>query len=234
MSLIDGAELKEVVTTYNDECIGRFEEWCNTIPNYHYMTKNQRKRAKKKMKNLTATEVIKRFASMPTAISLEHSDYNQVPMEAQCNKKENNMCYECDDYEVNTPDEKKANFLLNQLDYALRSKDNDLRQMFKINEPAGPMTIVDFLDRMKMGKYTVSKYFLNDDGTIKSDARFASWGLQNIISWRTADDQPDTKGYEAAEKKLELANTDAYRTIQVGTPAEGLAALKAFEAVSFT
>lgn len=111
-----------------------------------------------------------------------------------------------------------------------------LRDMFNIHAPIAPKTSKELLDAMKNGKYTV------DQAKVDAQTKFfAAEGDDRDDLWSedindryygiTFTDLPvaDMKGYNAAYEAYRKLVQDTRDSIMIGTPAEGLAALRAFE-----
>jgi hypothetical protein len=104
--------------------------------------------------------------------------------------------------------------------YKLRS---DLLKQFYIYEPEGPKSAKELAERLKKGLYTIDM----DEEDGESDDWF-HWNSH--FSWRTPETQSDRKGYDEAMAKLDKFHQNVMDTVKIGSPADGLQALKDFEA----
>lgn len=142
-------------------------------------------------------------------------------------KQKDNDMYAKAHAEVNnlaaTPLEiQQKDYLLKRLDQAEKTRKNDLRTQFEIDEPTGPRTVKDAKAALMAGNFT----FMG--GNTKDDEPFASfYNLREFISWRTKP--ADKAGYEAAKADLVTAKQSVTDEIWSLDYAKGLAALEAFE-----
>jgi hypothetical protein len=114
-----------------------------------------------------------------------------------------------------------------------------LQKMFNIDASARPTTSQALLDAFKNGKYTVDQakvdrqaaYFAKKAGEYADSEDDEGEYVGKQYYGITFTDIPveDPKGYSDALEEFNKAKVDTKRTIMIGTPAEGLAALKALE-----
>lgn len=145
------------------------------------------------------------------------------------NKKGNKM-YDEFDCCTQTPEQKKAEFLDNQLHVASNEKEAELTTAFKMDLKDTPEDPKELVQWVKDGWFKFDSC-LNDDGSYRDTV--ARWHVRPVDFIRWNNPNRDTTGYDAARTKMWDAHTKAYRTINVGSPAEGLAALEAFESTTF-
>lgn len=139
---------------------------------------------------------------------------------------------------------KQREFLLGELKrfapYDWRAADaisDTLRKMFNIDAPKAPRGSQELLDAFKAGAFTVDQAKVNlntkytsgqwDDSSYDEDDNYIGERYYGITFTTLLIE--DTKGYEQALAEFQAARTDTIRTIMIGTPTEGLAALKALE-----
>lgn len=116
-----------------------------------------------------------------------------------------------------------------------------LRKMFNMDARTVPLSSAELIDAIKNGKYKVDQKkvdrntaFFADDGD-DGDYEDRYDDMDNYIGQMyygiTFTDLPvaDHKGYDEARKEYETFKRNVKRTIIVGTPAEGLAALISLE-----
>lgn len=134
-----------------------------------------------------------------------------------------------------TSDERKAQYLIDQLWNAESAKSTDLYHAFHMAGPSEPKSPKEFMDRIKAGQFKFVKDYLNDDGTFRDpDNRYFDWySPKRYFTWDIPGETPDPKGHETAQGELRLAKTKAERTITISTPDEGLKALQDFESQTF-
>lgn len=125
--------------------------------------------------------------------------------------------------EMNTETQDQRNYLARQLSSVAYAKDVELMKSFGLTDDPTPRKGSELLDRIKSGKY-----ILRDEKSVKWAENALSY-----IEWRDPAVVKDEEGFEAAEKAMQKSRLDTDRTIQIAAPADGLAALKAFEAMSF-
>lgn len=118
------------------------------------------------------------------------------------------------------------------------SKTQAMSEMFNLGAPKFPKTSQELLDAFKNGKFTVDQkkvdantaYYADhsEDEDFDDNCMSGSWAQFFGV---TFTDLPvaDRKGYDAAMAAYRKLKQDTKDAIMIGTPAEGLAALKAFE-----
>jgi hypothetical protein len=258
MELIDHFETEDYLFNKyldgnnHDRLNGRWSIWHKKENRWLYGTERERVKDKEVLKRNKEKKMLNISSNAITFVQdYSLADCQETPAEAQPlklmlklkeavpKKKEKTMCY--DDFDdcicetnTRTPEQQKAAWLINELDRAFGTKDRELNKTFRMNGAPGPTTLEEFLQRMKDGKYTIEKNYLNDDGTIRKNSNYSMWnGLYTYINWETPETAPDHAGYKAASEKLSAAFKDAQRIIQIDTPMNGLAALKEFESKTF-
>lgn len=117
----------------------------------------------------------------------------------------------------------QRHYLARQLQGVSYAKDVELMKSFGLTEDPTPRKGSDLIARI-----TTGKYILRDEKSV----RYADSAL-DYIEWRDPAVVKDQEGFEAAQKVMHKSKLDTERTIQIAAPADGLAALKAFEAMSF-
>lgn len=125
--------------------------------------------------------------------------------------------------EMNTETQDQRNYLSRQLSSVAYAKDVETMKSFGLTDDPTPRKGSELLDRIKSGKY-----ILRDEKSV----RYAESAL-DYFEWRDPAVVKDQDGFDAAAKVMQKSRIDAERTIQIAAPADGLAALKAFEAMSF-
>lgn len=107
-------------------------------------------------------------------------------------------------------------------------KSVELRKHFHLYDDASPKTLEELLERLNSGKYVWDKERYKD-------RQF--YGVEEVaarIQWRDPSKPADEKGFNAAAEVLEKAYTELKDTLMIVDPKEGLEALRAFEAKSFS
>lgn len=112
-----------------------------------------------------------------------------------------------------------------------------LRKLFNLDAPKYPATSQALLDAFKSGAFEVDQakvdknaklLELDDEDRYDDEDDFVGERFYGIKF--TGLPVPDQKGFDAAKAALEALKVDTKRSIMVGSPADGLAALKALEA----
>lgn len=128
-----------------------------------------------------------------------------------------------------TENQQKTNYLDQRLTALFWAKNNELHKAFHLTSEE-PATYEEALQRIKEGKFKFpTKKELEDredDGS-----GYDSYSFGRLIQWRTED--KDWDGYNAAYTAMQKAQTEAKDAIMIGTPDEGLKAVKEFEAKTF-
>lgn len=118
-------------------------------------------------------------------------------------------------------------------------KQTMLLKMFNIDAPMYPKSSQELIDAFKNGKFTV------DQAKVDKNTKYFSKQTMDVTDYDDEDsdfsrrffgitftDLPvaDRTGWETAKDEYRKAQKDTERKIQIGSPADGLAALVAFEA----
>jgi hypothetical protein len=114
----------------------------------------------------------------------------------------------------------KINYLNDRRENLFYSKRADLQKQFGLVDDEAPITANDLVKRIQDGKFVIP--------TDKGDAQ--NYEATRFIKWRDPAAKKDQAGYDAAIKQYAVANQDTKDVIAIGTPAEGLAAVKALDA----
>jgi len=140
-----------------------------------------------------------------------------------CVKKASKPIMETTMREVNetTANQDKAHYLSCRLGDVYIEKADAARDVFHINPDEAPKTPAEFKQRIADGKFNF--------GDLKDDDQFR-WGrCFDYLQWRSVP--ADKDGYKKFSDDLRAKFQTATDTIKIGTPAEGLAALREFEAI---
>lgn len=149
------------------------------------------------------------------------------------NKEEDNMRNELvitANATTSAPDQSKRDFLGSELYTAFYGKEEALRKTYGLDEDESPKTPKEYVKRIQDGKFVLTKCA----ELIEEDDYFDSYVINRYITWRDPAVKEDKAGFKTALALVEAARKDTARTITIGTPEEGLAALKAFEAQTFS
>lgn len=150
-----------------------------------------------------------------------------------CQARKKKM-YDNDFCDNSTENERKQGFLTSQLTSIFWRKTSELETKFNINPPAGPTSPKEFVDRIKTGKFSFDKNYLNDDGTWRDTNNHRYFNsLVQFITWRDPDKPEDAEGFKAAMKEMDKALESASLKIAILPPTEGLAIVEAFEKMEF-
>lgn len=165
---------------------------------------------------------------------VQFSSLNSVPTTTACvpmAPKGKKMSY-CDDCECEYSDKRpvetqQREYLLSRLSESLHTKDRDAHSTFHLNDDAKPSDGEELVNRIKSGKFVLDLDVIKaaKDGEVFYNHIGSLLG----ISWRDPAVPADKDGYTAFEKKLNKSFQDTRDTINIVSPADGLAALKAFE-----
>lgn len=151
------------------------------------------------------------------------SNQPQVCQEVPCAKpKGNNPMYVDNDKHIESS---KINYLNGRVEGIFYQKDRALEKQFGLVSDPRPSSAKELVDRILAGKYVLP------DGDAATKSRYEP---SDAITWRDPAVKKDAAGYEAASAVLQKVRTDTIDTIAIGTPVEGLVAVKALDAWSFT
>lgn len=175
---------------------------------------------KEPMDTITMNEVFKckfNFAPLVT------QDCNGTPVPCTqpaakaCPTKGNNPMYVDNDKHIESS---KINYLSARVDQISYQKINDFRKLFGLVDDKSPDTATALVDRIQAGKFILSDETKNKP----------TYDPDRYIRWRDPAVKEDKAGFAAAEEAFEKAKQDTRDTIVIGTPAEGLVAVKALDA----
>lgn len=185
----------------------------------------------------------------PTTANWDYKDWPHTPSSIKYNEEQesNLMAYETKTtaavasiINAASDESKMRDFLLEELrrflTYDWRTPfDQDLQELFNIDAPKTPRSSQELLDMFKAGTFTVDqkKVDMNTaynagEGTCEDDDGEYVGSMYYGITFTTLPIE-DRKGYTKAKEEFAAALKDTKRTIMIGTPTEGLAALKALE-----
>lgn len=134
---------------------------------------------------------------------------------------------------VNTADtsaQDQRSYLRDRLHSLYYEKYNELEKQFGLVDDDSPTTAKEVVERIQAGKYMLPKDEDNKNDK-KKDLYSILYGHgKNVIRWRDPDLKEDKEGFEAAAKTMKAEWQKAKDTIVIASPADGLEALRAFEA----
>lgn len=128
------------------------------------------------------------------------------------NKKGNNM-------KTETVEMTRISYLTQRLEDIEYKKLNELEKTFNLYDDPTPLNGKELVDRILAGKYILPE---------KAPERFYGYA-QDQLTWRDPSKKRDTDGYRKAHDDLMNARIAAEDVVVIGTPADGLAAVQAFE-----
>lgn len=133
-------------------------------------------------------------------------------------QKDNNMGYE---YNMEVD---QRNHLKRRLEVVRNDKSADIRVKYHIDDQHPAQTKEEIINAFKAGEFDLPGYLFGRDGKLAEGYVPQAW---------LKAPTKDTDGYNAAEKLLGAAYTEAKDLIIVAPLADGLKALNAFEAATF-
>lgn len=135
-----------------------------------------------------------------------------------CKKqKGNNPMYVNNDKHIESS---KINYLSDRASNVYYAKMSPLDKTFNLDRPRVPETAEDLVKAITDGNFSIKP---------KDEQSSYHRATDNII-WRNPSVVADRDGYTAAVKSLDAALQDTKDMIAIGTPAEGLSAVKTLEA----
>jgi hypothetical protein len=209
-------------------------EWSVTDGAGEEVSGRKRKKIVKKVKAFMKPYAVKQHKDGSTSEYYLESDIlgnmPAVAVEAPCKpkkKKGETMRFSYDDDLCDAPTTSPAAeraYLSNRLSVATDVKDAETAKAFGLGPRPFPTSPEELVKLIQDGHFK----FKNEE-TKDSYA----YDPRNQIIWGDPELKEDRPGFEAALEKVFAARTDAMDIIATGTPAEGLAALKAFESKTF-
>lgn len=121
------------------------------------------------------------------------------------------------------PDAEKRNHLESRARDIFYFKREEIGNIFFIDEPDGPRTAKELKQRLAKGLYTVTVPKNEND---EDDEYCCGFYWRDAFSWRTPDTMADRKGHKAALEAFNKFYADQMDIIKIGSPTEGLEALK--------
>lgn len=188
-------------------------DWCSKIPGYSKMTKNQKKKAKKRYK-------------MNECSLVDCCVVSTEPTPCAYNKKETAM----DTTTIYDIEDEKRSYLRNRLTDIRYQKASKLEKEFGLLDDDAPKTPQEYVDRIKSGMVT----FPTDEEFIKNNANmsFNGWcALKpgSTLRWRDPAVKEDRDGYHKAMTAFEATETPVYDAIAIEDPKDALDAVQAHE-----
>lgn len=153
------------------------------------------------------------FVSIPTF----SGGVNIVPRFEE--KKEDNM---------NENLQRERSYLDNRLHMVSQDKTLEMKKTYGLADDDHPSSLKEIVERIQAGKFVLPKK--NEDEDPDDDRYFDLSEALYDIRWRDPSKEEDKDGYKAAKEIFDKKRTEVKDAIFVKTPAEGLEALKAFEA----
>jgi hypothetical protein len=149
-----------------------------------------------------------------------------VPDPPTKKKKKENAMQSAAYLTVNTPPVKTEvqeqwDYLANRLYQAQLDRHTKAGRKFGLTDDGAPQTPQEIVDRFASGKFMLPA---------KKDENYGFWGSFEHIRWRDPAVKEDSAGYKVWSEADEVAFTEAMDQIRISSPAEGLKALKAYEA----
>ena len=138
----------------------------------------------------------------------------------KCTQKKEKTMYVDNDKHIESS---KINYLSDRANSVFYKKADELPKQFGLSDDAAPRSVSEFVKRIQDGK------FMYKDET-KKDTEGYFYRPYEGIRWRDPSVKEDNAGHKAAYEALSAAYQDTKDTIAIGTPAEGLAAVKTLEA----
>jgi hypothetical protein len=141
-----------------------------------------------------------------------------VPMMEPSKKKENDM-YLDEEIAISTPIQQERNYLLSRLSDEKYLKSQNARITYGLAEDP-PEEAEDYVERIKSGKYVIESR-KNWDGN-----------EHTYLVWRDPELKKDPQGYNKYREELIKQEKETMDIIQTSTAADGLKALKEFQALN--
>lgn len=152
----------------------------------------------------------------------------QAPKRKKKMSYDDDFCDECDGRAIPV-ETKQRKYLLTRLYELNQDKEYAARKTFNIDDDPAPEGGDQLVERIKSGKFILNQELI--DATNK-EGRFFSMPCLYGIEWRDPAKPSDEAGFKAFRDKLNKLYTDTADTINIASPADGLVALKAFEAAT--
>lgn len=135
-------------------------------------------------------------------------------------QKGNNPMYVDNDKHITSS---KINYLSDRANTAYYTKADGLGRAFGFGPYIAPETVQELVDRITAGKFSFKE-------PSKKDVKNFFYRPWEGITWKDPAVVEDQAGLDKASDELKKLFQDAKDTIAVGTPAEGLVAVKALDA----
>jgi hypothetical protein len=166
----------------------------------------------------------------PPVVSLDTwsfgMNYATPSVQTKAQPKDNKMCYECDDFEIEGKfDLAKVQYkrLSARLKTIYSEKIAELRRVYFLDEQDKPATIEELIERLTKGAFTFDK----DEFDMYKMYGYSIW---KYITWRDPKNELDQDGFDKAVEKL---NADYEAARDEITFAPTLDILSKFQAKKF-
>lgn len=134
-------------------------------------------------------------------------------------EEEEDMSYDA----FNDQDTNARQYIEGRLMQIYHNKSGALQRDFGLVDDERPTTAKELITRITEGKFKVSADKMEKD----------SYSPMDYFRWRDPSVKEDRAGFNTALVNMNEAKTEVQDTIMVGTPADALTALKAFESKTF-
>lgn len=179
--------------------------------------------------NVVGNEYSENNFSLDCCTTLTPAAVPCMNKETPCSKKkENTMEYDfdCEEY-CSSTEQSQRRYLNHRLDQAAFQKRSEFDKTFCMNDDDPPASPKEMMERIAAGKFTIDQ-IKDDEGNLLN--KFPHYTTASrALNWRDPAKPADQKGYDAALNKMYAERTKTLDTISVMPPADGLAALRAFE-----
>lgn len=240
---------------------GQHLYWCELLgPSYRDAGKNQKKKMKEAYKKMNVAGINQVLNQTPLAyhtavvdqicgfMACNASSPTPTPnfydmMEVKCSAKpcKNNVPNTKEavmNINTNAPNAElvKRDFLQTQVWQIKNRKMVEANKHFHIDDDERPLTMKDFLARIKDGKFTVRKEIMDEEADEDGDdeySMFDAYHPTSHIRWRDPKKPADKKGLKTVLEKINLAAQKTERELMVLEMDKALKAVETFESQTF-
>lgn len=166
---------------------------------------------------IIATDFTNGFSLAPIAPQDCAKDCSSASVPCATKKQGNKPMYIDNDKHIESS---KVNYLTSRAENVYYDQERNILKAFGLVNDEAPSTATELVKRIQDGKYVVKAE--NAERIVFDPTRY--------ITWRDPAVKEDKEGAKAANVVLRKLLTDTNDAIAIGTPAEGLAAVKALDA----
>lgn len=232
--------------------LANYTQWCNRIPGYYAMCRNQKKNAKKRWRSRMSYAIspIKDFGlkvpqtdfdavkevccATPTAYYFPKDccEASNITATEITNRRRKSAMQSTANLQLNASVNTEADVRFNErmyleirLSQVYGEKKDKLRKTYGLSDQNAPRSPKELVERIKSGMFVLPTDWAEDDECTPQ------WYMSRI-RWRDPSLTEDKDGYKVAALQLRTEYDKVLDSIKIKDPTEALPELQAWEAVT--